>query len=82
MTLEGDLKDTLRSVKEREEAPFCDFVINMGVNVCRSTADVLSVISNNFLRLSLVSDALISDPYINLSIQMDSRLRVARVCCF
>lgn len=37
MTLEGDLKDTLQSVKKKEEHPFCDFVINIGVNVCQST---------------------------------------------
>lgn len=32
MMPEGDLKDIPQSVKKKEEAPFCDFVINMGVN--------------------------------------------------
>ncbi|TNN62353.1 hypothetical protein EYF80_027423 [Liparis tanakae] len=32
MTLEGELKDTRRSVKKEKEAPFRGFVINMGVN--------------------------------------------------
>lgn len=66
MTLEGDLKDTLQSVKKKEEHPFCDFVINIGVNVCQSTAGVLLLISINFLHQSLASDTFISALYINL----------------
>lgn len=66
MTLEGDLKDTLQSVKKKEEHPFCDFVINIGINVCQSTAGVLLLISINFLHQSLASDTFISALYINL----------------
>lgn len=45
MTLEGDLKDTPQSVKKKEEAPFCHFVINMGVNVRRGMTDCLWVLA-------------------------------------
>lgn len=51
MTLEGDLKDTPQSVKKKEEALFCDFVINMGVNVRQSMTDLLWMISIDFLDL-------------------------------
>ena len=47
----GDLKDTLQSVK-KEKAPFCDFVINTGVNVRESMADPLWLIPVDFLNLS------------------------------
>lgn len=42
MTLEGDLKDILPSGKEKEEAPFWDFVINTGVNEHQSMTDFFS----------------------------------------
>lgn len=54
MTLEGDLKDTPQSVKKKEEAPFCDFVINTGVNVRKSMTDLLWLISIEFLHLETI----------------------------
>lgn len=42
MMLEGDLKDIPQSVKKKEEASFCDFFINMGVNERESMTDFLS----------------------------------------
>lgn len=61
MTLEGDLKDTPQSVKKKEEAPFCDFVISIGVNVCQSMTGLLWLISNGFLHLSLDLETIISE---------------------
>lgn len=59
MTLEGDLKDTPVSVKKKKEAPFCDFVINMGVNVRQSMTDLLWLIPIEFLHLSLGLETMI-----------------------
>jgi len=51
MMLEGDLKDTLWSGEKKDEAPFCNFAINVGVNVHQSKTDILWWISIDFLLL-------------------------------
>lgn len=51
MMLEGDLKDTLQSGKKKEEAPICNFEINIVLTVRQCMTDLLWWISVDFQHL-------------------------------